>query len=96
MANTRPQKLLSIANLYHCCHDDLQYLITALGKLEDAQAASTEPQKCREQLARLKIWDDEVHASTGELDHVLRRSQDLRNHVINLLEQLLVEIEKGS
>lgn len=86
---------LVIANLYHCCQHDVEDLIGYLSKRRADGHLASDPGQAREQLGRLKIWNAEVKAESGELDHVLRRDLDLRINIANLLHQLVEAVEKG-
>jgi len=85
---------LVIANLYHCCHHDVEDLIDYLSKRRADGHLASDPGQASEQLGRLKIWNAEVKAESGELDHVLRRDLDLRINIANLLHRLIEAVEK--
>jgi hypothetical protein len=86
---------LVIANLYHCCYHDIEGLIDFLSNRRAAGNLASDPDQAREQLGRLKIWNEEVKAQSGELDHYLRRDLQLRINVAELLYRLIGAIEKG-
>jgi hypothetical protein len=52
-------------------------------------------EKCKELLIRFNQWDEAVHASSGELDHALRRKPELLNRVVNCLRKLIEAVETG-
>jgi hypothetical protein len=89
------KKPLAIANLFQCCLDDLSSIVTEWSKHNPGGLDDSDVERCKEQLGRLKIWDDEVKASSGNLDHDLRRSPELRAKVIKLLKQLIEALETG-
>jgi hypothetical protein len=95
MPEKQKRAVLGIATVLQCCYHDFRALIDTLSTHGGDNPDNSDLQKCKDQYGRLKIWDDTVHATSGELDHVLRRSPTVKVLVIGLLNQLIDAFEKG-
>lgn len=84
-----------LAQRFRSCSELLQELYDFL--LEQPEPRVDEPgsQFCQEEIGRLKLWNESVRSSSGELDHDLRKNGELFKHVYNLLGQLEDAIKKG-
>ena len=56
---------------------------------------SSESQQCSDEAGRLEIWNFEIGARDGQLDHALRNSSRLRDRVLELLRDLVGPSDEG-
>ena len=79
----------SIAKLYLEASKALQNVGDSLTGRSQHDPMSLESQGCSDEIGRLEIWDVEIGARDGQLDHALRNSSRLRDMVLELLQDLV-------
>lgn len=79
----------SIAKLFPEASKALQHVCDSLTGSSYHDPISSESQRCRDEVGRLEIWDIEIGARDGQLDHALRNSSRLRDTVLELLRDLV-------
>ena len=79
----------SIAKLFLEGSKALQHVYDSLTDHSLLDPISSESQRCRDEAGRLELWDIEIGARDGQLDHVLRNSSMLRDRVLELLRDLV-------
>ena len=79
----------SIAKLFLDASKALQNVCDSLEGLSQHDPRSLESQGCSDEIGRLGIWDIEIGARDGQLDHALRNSSRLRDRVLELLQDLV-------
>ena len=84
-----------LATQFQSCLAAIQALYAALVARGEDRADKPGAQLCKEELGRLNLWDVDVHASSGELDHSLRKTPQLWKHVFDLLGQLTEAVRNG-
>ena len=79
----------SIANLCRDAFKSLQNIRDSLTARSIYDPTSSESQRCSDEVGRLEIWDIEIGARKGQLDHALRKSSMLRDRILELLRDLI-------
>ena len=79
----------SIAKLFLKGSQALQLVRDSLTGRSLDDPISSESQRCSDEVGRLEIWDFEIGARDGQLDHALRKSSRLRDRVLELLQDLI-------
>lgn len=79
----------SIAKLFLEASKALQHVCDSLTGRSLHDPISSESQRCSDEVGRLEIWDIEIGARDGRLDHALRNSSRLRDSVLELLRDLV-------
>lgn len=79
----------SIAKLFVEASKALQHVCDTLNDRSLHDPISAESQRCSDEVGRLEIWDIEIGARDGQLDHALRNSSRLRDRVLELLRELV-------
>ena len=79
----------SIAKSYLEASKALQHVCDSLTGRSLHDPISSESQRCSDEQGRLEIWDIEIGARDGQLDHALRNSSRLRDRVLELLRDLI-------
>jgi|ERR1700761_4899634 len=75
MSNTEIANLLSIANLFQCCHDDIEALAAVYSAPGEAVSKGLKIGKGNEELEQFKLWDEEVSSDAEKCKGQLRRLQ---------------------
>ena len=86
----------SIAKLFLKGSQALQHVCDSLRGRSLDDPISSECQRCGDELGRLEIWDIEIGARDGQLDHALRNSSMLRDRVLELLQDLVNLSDEGT
>ena len=79
----------SIAKLFLKGSQALRLVCNSLSGSSPDDPISSESQRCSDEVGRLEIWDFEIGARDGQLDHALRKSSMLRDRVLELLQDLV-------
>lgn len=79
----------SIAKTFLEATKALQNVCDSLADRSPHDPISSESQRCSDEVGRLEIWDIEIGARDGQLDHALRNSSRLRDRVLELLRDLV-------
>jgi hypothetical protein len=97
LASTMPfvSSTAPIASFFSQCYDTLKSLCTILEEFPDENPGKAETHLFNEELGRLNLWNDDVQADNGLLDHSLRKNAVLRSRVLELLTEFNNAAEKG-
>jgi hypothetical protein len=77
-----------IASTYIASRSSLEVLVRSLDEDNGDEHHNKEASRCADELGRLTMWDADINASNGVLDHQLRRASHLRERVLDLLNEL--------
>jgi hypothetical protein len=95
--HTRERNCFPIASLFNCCCELLSRFTQEYESLP-AQAGfpeSSDLERCKDQLAQLKDWDDRRNVSCGELDHISRYNKKFNESVLKVLVELKDALDVG-
>ena len=68
-------KPLPIANLFLCCHDDVEFLVGVYSAPGDVVTRGPEIGDNSDEIQQLRLWDAELHADADRCKELLRRLQ---------------------
>src|ERR1700753_1472393 len=66
---------LPIANLFQCCHDDIEALVAVYSAPGDAVSKGLKAGKSEGELEEFRLWDEEVNTDAEKCKGQLRRLQ---------------------
>jgi hypothetical protein len=84
-----------IAHIVSQCEEGLNELQNRSLNLPLGSRDCGRNQECKDEISRFSMWADEAEAKGGLLDHALRKASQLRDHIIELLEDLKEVVDQG-
>lgn len=85
-----------IASTYIASHASLKTLVRSFDGNNGDEHHIKEGSRCVDELGRLEMWDADMCASNGVLDHQLRRASHLHTRVLDLLQELNESAAQGT
>src|ERR1700753_831305 len=75
MSGTEIVNPLPIANLFQCCHDDIESLVATYSAPGEAVSKGLKAGKSGKELEQFKLWDELVNSDAEKCKGQLRRLQ---------------------
>lgn len=84
-----------IAVLFKDCSELFETFLKNIDVSSEGIHSESHVEEFSEELGRLTVWNDDVQALSGDLDHRLRKNLQLRGHVVGLLQSLQNALHNG-